>query len=124
MTAVGWIAIAVLMPVALIPVSIPESRIAVSCLLAAPTWLCAVRTPSYVSALRRRWWAGSLVAELPAIKFVGFFEGGEVAWSGWQRVVAEVGVFQGIDGVYSLSPVEFKQFIQERDRSRAVSNIC
>jgi hypothetical protein len=84
MATVGRIAAAVLMSVALIAISVSESWVAVrSRSIASPTWLCAIGTSAYISAFGRRWWTGPLVAELPPVELVGFFECGEVAGSGW-----------------------------------------
>jgi hypothetical protein len=58
-------------------------------------------------------WIGFLVAELPSVEFVGVFEPGKFAWLGWKWGGAEIGMLQGVDCVYSLSPVQLQEITQK-----------
>ncbi len=79
-----------------------------------------VRTTADGATFRGRGQRGSPVVELPPVKLVAFLERGEVV--GFCRVGggAEVRVLEGVDGIDSASPIEFEEFSEKGDGTRAV----
>ncbi len=72
------------------------------------------------ATFRRRRKRSSPIVKLPPVELVAFFKGGEVVGFCWVGGGAEVRVLEGVDGIDAASPVEFKEFSEKGDGTRAV----
>ena len=75
----------------------------------------------YTAANRSTFWCGgqcsTSVLKFASVEFVALFKRGKIAGSGWQWSIAEVGMLEGINCVDSCLPVEFEEFLEQRDGS-------